>query len=298
MGDRRRTRSGRARTRAVREHAAAAGVPYSVAARQLGSGPGEVLASRGRTVYPAGGDDDRRAWVLERSERSFAECVRDARLAADIPVGRAVHLVRRFPPTRGRPGTGVGPLYHGEGRADLLAMVLSAVCHEAPGFRPSTGELAWTAELGEETVVDMACSDLDRAARLLLDADHATIWRRLESALLASGQRRLHRLFEHMLSSVDDGPPLTGARQILDATLVVAEDGHAPGTRVRMLTAPYTDLPGTIVGVHWAACGPPLCYQVRPDGGHAVLRFDPRVLMVLPHQEALPGAEPHADAPR
>jgi hypothetical protein len=68
---------------------------------------------------------------------------------------------------------------------------------------------------------------------------------------------------------------------LLDAVLMVSDDGHAPGTRVRMLTR-SGDL-ATVVGVVWGSGGPPLRYRVRPDGGSPVLA-DPADLVVLASQ--------------
>ncbi|RZT81666.1 hypothetical protein EV382_4955 [Micromonospora violae] len=171
---RRTPRSGRARKRAVRAQAARAGVPYSVAARQLeavGLQPGETLSSYGRTIYPVVFDSHRELMIRRREQRSFDERVLDNRRAATLPDGRAQHLVERFPPTRGRDGTGVGPLYHGEGRQELLAMLYVVVAAESPGLLPAVGDLVWIAEMGEETALDMACAELDREARRLLDRD-------------------------------------------------------------------------------------------------------------------------------
>jgi len=101
---RKRPRGGRARKRAIRAHAAHSGVAYSVAARQVAAAglcPGEILGIYGRTVYPAGLGRDR--WSLaDRSARPADERLRDARLAAVLPIGRAHHVTARFPPA-GRP---------------------------------------------------------------------------------------------------------------------------------------------------------------------------------------------------
>jgi hypothetical protein len=127
MTDQKSHRRDRARRRAIRAQAARAGVAYSVAARQLEglaayrreaeaavaqTFAGDTLAGRGRTVYPATTDTHRQALIDSRNRRSAGQRVEDARRAADIPAGRARHLVDRFPPTRGEDGTGVGLLYH------------------------------------------------------------------------------------------------------------------------------------------------------------------------------------------
>ena len=90
----------------------------------------------------------------------------DTRRAARVPEGRAAHLVDRFPPTRGEPGSGVGLLYHGDERLSVLTDAYS-------GAGDAPGDLVWTAELGEETAVDIACAALDRRARRLLGDDPA-----------------------------------------------------------------------------------------------------------------------------
>ena len=133
---------GRARKRAIREHAARAGLAYSEAARQLesvGLRPGETLSRYGRTIYPIGFDPHRQLLVERRERRSFEERVSDTRRAAALPHGRAQHLVERFPPSRGRTGSGVGSLYHGEGREELLAMLYIVIVVESPGLLPEVG---------------------------------------------------------------------------------------------------------------------------------------------------------------
>jgi len=292
----------RARKRAVRAQAARAGVPYSVAARQLDavrSASGETLASHGRTVYPAGGDTHRQWLIDSRNRRSLDERVQDTRRAAGLPGGRGWHLAERFPPTRGEPGTRVGLLYHGERRQEALALLYLVVAHESPGLVPAVGDLVWTAELGEETALDIACGELDRAARLLLDQDRATLWPRIDAAL-ATGARehnwpareeavRLAGAYRAMMSTRrgDDGeplvtgPPLDGVRNILDAVLVVGDDGHAPGTRVRVLGPPHEQQTATIVAALWGSAGPPVEYEVLPDRAARVVVVDPDRLVVL-----------------
>ncbi|MFI6324409.1 hypothetical protein ACIBG8_43275 [Nonomuraea sp. NPDC050556] len=249
---RRKPVSGRARRRANRARAALTGVPYSVARRGLDAyceGP----ASQGRTIYPASTDGHRLKLIDLRAGRTFAQRVHDARVAADLPWGRARHLCERFPPTRGESGTGVGPLYHGEWRQDVLARVYTTIATEVEGLAPSVGELAWAAELGEETAVDIVCALLDRTARLALDR----------------------------VPSIRADLSFEGAKQTLDALLVVSEDGHSPGTRVRIAAEPYSGATGTIVGARWELTGPPVAYVVRPDGVAAELVANPDDLVVL-----------------
>jgi hypothetical protein len=297
----------RARKRAIRAQAAATGVPYSVAARlhdtvmrQAESAArvfnladwagGETLADQGRTVYPAS-TDMHRHWLIEARARWSADHrVQDARRAADLPAGRAQHLVDRFPPTRGEEGTGVGLLYHGEGRPHALALLYCLVGHERPDLVPSAGDLAWEAELGEETAVDTACTELDRAARLLLDGDRESLGPRIADALAAGQVHRDWRVRETAIRlaadySLGETPtmdlPWDGVRQILDAVLVVGDDGHAPGTRVRMLVQPHGGRNATIVGAIWGRVGPPSQYEVYPDAAPPALLADPRDLVVL-----------------
>jgi len=228
----------RARRRAIRDLAERSGVAYSVARRQLDRGlrPDEILASYGRTVYPSTLDSHRAALIAARERWDFPARLADTRRAARVPDGRAAHLVDRFPPTRGEPGSGVGLLYHGEWRLDRLIEAYA-------GAGDPPGDLAWTAELGEETAVDIACAALDRSARLLLG----------------------------------DGPAevgVEGARQILDALLIVGDDGHAAGTRVRLLAS---GAEATIVGAIWGPSGPPVRYRViaRHREGPAEYTVDP-----------------------
>jgi hypothetical protein len=284
----------RARKRAIRAHAARAGVSYLVAARQLGAGVGGrppgtdpsagAPASHGRTVYPAGTDSHRR-WLVEcRQHRSFAQRVQDARLAADLPYGRARHLADRFPPTRGEDGSGAGSLYHGSGRCAALAALYLVLAHERPDLVPPAGGLAWEAELGEETAIDTACARLDRAARRLLNAGPrpGALYPRIEAATAA---------LDPALVGADGTVRMPGrgafegARQILDAVLVVGDDGHAPGTRVRMLAGPYPGASATILGAFWEPSGPPSRYEVRPDGEPASVVMHPDELWVLSRDE-------------
>jgi hypothetical protein len=287
--------SDRARKRAIRALATHTGVPYSVAARQLDAigryldwFANEMLASQGRTVYPAS-TDTHRQWLIDcRNRRPFGQRLQDTRLASELPGGRGRHLADRFPPTRGEEGTGVGPLYHGEGRQDTLALLYAVIIHETPERAPSPGDLAWMAELGEETTVDTACADLDRAARRLLDHDLERLWPRVEAALAAGRTHHDWRLRQEAVrlatwyrNASYDGLPLDGIRNILDALLVIADDGHAPGTRVRMLNEPHQDRAATITGALWGPTGPPSHYLVRPDADPAQIIADPYDLVIL-----------------
>ncbi|HTF10325.1 MAG TPA: hypothetical protein VK659_19330 [Asanoa sp.] len=268
---RRRPRSGRARKRAIRAHAARSGLPYSIAARQIaaGLGAGEIPGSHGRTVYPAalGG----RGSLGLRAARTAAEQLADARLAVRLPHGRAEHLVLRFPPG----AADHGPCYAGAGRADLLAMLYLVTAGDAP----SAGDRAWSAETGQETAVDTVCGDLDRAVRRLLDGDWTILWDRIDAALTASPAPDLREAFRGFRDEA--GAPWTGVRQVLDALLVVADDGHAPGTRVRT----PAQAEGSIVGAWWAAAGPPTGYDVWFDGTAGPRRMRPGDIVVLAGQE-------------
>lgn len=274
----------RARKRAIRLHAARAGVPYSVAARQIGAAVTGARASRGRTIYPFGTDTHRQQLIAQRGSRVLRERVEETRRAAELPLGRARHLADRFPPTRGEPGSGVGLLYHGEARAEGLAFLYSVIMLETPELVPTVGDLAWAAELGEETALDTECAELDRAARLLLDLDPASLRQGAASALAHARPGCDVRSHEQSLRTAAgqfEGARLSGVGHILDAVLVVADDGHAPGTRVRMLTDPYAGRAGTIVGAVWGRTGPPLAYRVRPDGSPRATLADPHDLIVL-----------------
>jgi hypothetical protein len=288
-----RGRGDRKRRRAIRAHAAQAGVAYSVAARRLALGPGETLASLGRTVYPAGVPG---RWTVEARERRPADVkLRDARQAARLAGGRAGHLMERFPAGEGP----AGPCYAGE--ADLLAMLYLVVAREAPGLVPPPLDLAWTAELGEETAIDMECAELDRAARLVLADGAAGLWGRVEDGLRAGQGHadpalrhdadRLALVCRRYMTPVEgaDGEPYVlrapwdGTGQVLDALLVVADDGHAPGTRVRLAGTGTT---GTIVGAGWGASGPPRRYDILVDAEGTGRTVRPEELVVLPGQEA------------
>ncbi|WP_433076380.1 hypothetical protein ACQP1P_31635 [Dactylosporangium sp. CA-052675] len=298
-----RSRSGRdrARRRAVRAHAAQTGVAYSIAARQLAAAalsPGETLANTGRTVYPASLSRDR--WTIAaREARTPADKLATTRIAARIPTGRARHLTDRFPP-----GETAGlHFYAGDLRPELLALVYLAIAHESPGLVPSPLDLAWTAELGEETAVDTTCADLDRAARALLSDRPAARWHRIDAALSAAqhhpepstryaadlltlAHRRLCTPTENPAGDPQVPPaPWQGARQTLDALLIVTEDGHAPGTRVRRPgTTPHSE--GTILGAQWSATGPPIAYDITFDDDPATRTLPPADIVVLPGQES------------
>jgi hypothetical protein len=247
----------RARKRAIRALATELGVAYSVAARLL-----EAQTGRRRP----GSDDEHRAWMFAaREHRTFHARVRDARLAADLPLGRAAHLVTRFPPLRG------AALYHGEGRETTIAMLYALLEHESPSLLPASDELAWAAELGEEAAVDIACAAIDRAARHLLEHDRWhrwQLWARVEAALTAgeaSPDRRVRDAaitLGRELRSTSLRGSLDGARHIFDALLVEPYDCHPPGTRVRV-----GHEFGTVVGALWEQTGPPTGYRVRLDAG-------------------------------
>ena len=230
----------------------------------------------------------------------------DTRRAAALPHGRAQHLVERFPPSRGRTGSGVGSLYHGEGREELLAMLYIVTVAESPGLLPEVGDLAWIAELGEDTALDTACADIDREARRLLDQEPLALWSGIQKAL---DRRRTQcgragppggdpadRAVEHdddaasgiRGRAVRSGVARRRARQTLDALLIVADDGHAPGTRVRLLTQPHDARSATIIGARWGSSGPPVGYLVWLDGATAPLSARPDDLIVLADQETIP----------
>jgi hypothetical protein len=260
-GTQRRSVPDRARKRAVRALAARLGVAYSVASRLLA---GPARPGRRRPGFPIGADEHR-AWMFAvRESRSFHSRVRDTQLAADLPLGRSAHLAVRFPPLRAMPG--IGPLYDGEGRQTTLAMLYAVLAHESPELLPAPDELAWVAELGEETAVDIACAALDRSARQLLDDGGWRLWTRVETALAAGEAGTDRRLRDASISlgrelrSTSLRGSLGGVRHILDALLVEAYDCHPPGTTVQ-----FGALTGTVVGVVWPRTGPPTAYEVRLD---------------------------------
>jgi hypothetical protein len=219
--------------------------------------------------------DEHRSWLFAmRERRSFDLRVRDTRAAVDLPLGRAAHLAERFPTIRRPPA---GPLYDGEARQAALGMLYAVLTHEAPALRPRAEELTWVAELGEEAAVDIICAALDHAARLLLDDDRWHLHTRIEAALNAGEAAHdrptrdaaitLGRQFRTTILRKS----LEGARHTLDALLVTAHDGHAPGTRVRILTGPHHGHAATITGIHWPSVGTPHAYQVRTDNNPAIL---------------------------
>jgi hypothetical protein len=298
----------RARRRAIRAHAARLGVSYSVAARLLTAQMSQPT-SGGHSGLPTGVDEHREWLFAMRERRSFDLRVRDTRLAADLPLGRAAHLAERFPPLRGAQSdssprvasheprgtdTGPRPLYDGESRQVTLAMLYAVLAYESPAVLPTADELAWVAELGEEAAVDITCAALDRAARLLLDSDRWQLWTRIEAALVA-GEASPDRLVRDAATTLGREfravilrRSLDGARHTLDAVLVTAHEGHPPGTRVRILTGPEQGQAATIVGVCWSPTGPPTKYQVRTDANITTLEMavDDVVLLDQPAEPA------------
>jgi hypothetical protein len=260
-----------------------------------------MLANHGRTVYPTATDMHRQSLVKSRLLRSRAGRLADTRRAAVLPDGRAAHLVDRFPPGRGADGSGVGLLYAGPAAADALALLYLTAAAENPAVVPAVGDLTWIAELGKETALDTACAALDRAVRRTIDS-RSRIGRRIQSALeSATGQTDAHVRHEAVrlggvYTALTGGAarpnalPLVGVRQILDALLIVADDGHAPGTRVRMLAVPDEDRLATIVGAQWGPVGPPVAYEIRPDAAPTVVVVAPDDLVVLAGQDVRPMA--------
>jgi hypothetical protein len=258
--ERRRPVPDRARRRAIRALAAQLGVAYSVAARLLT----EQSAPGGRR-RSALGTDDHRAWLFAlREQRPFHARVRDTRESVDLPMGRAAQLTTRFPRLH---TPDAGPLYDGPGRATILAMLYAVLAHESPDLLPAAEELAWVAELGEETAVDITCAALDRAARLLLDEDRWRLWNRVEAALTAGEagpDRRIRDVaitLGRELRAVSLRGSLAGVRHTLDALLVEAYEQHPPGARIRV-----GGKAATVIGVRWPRTGPPTGYEVRLDG--------------------------------
>lgn len=288
----------RARKRAIRALAAELGVAYSVAARLHAAqppGPGRRthpeppagLASTGGAFGSAAGADEHRAWMFDaRASRTFHARVNDTRLAVNLPLGRAEHLVRRFPPLRAI--TTAGPLYAGEGRETIIAMLYAVLGHETPGMMPHPAELEWAAELGEESAVDVVCAGLDRAARHLLDHDRWRLWARVENAVTAGETDSDRRVRDaaitlgRELRSTSLRGSVDGVRHILDALLAEPYDALSPGVRVRA-----GGLDGTVIGAEWEHSGPPPAYRVRLD-------TEP-IPRVVPAGELDTGAAPEPD---
>lgn len=200
----------RARRRAIRAYAARHGIPYSVAARLLSAHNSRSSMPRVDGSPGPGGGHHARAFALRETDRWDLR-VRATRLAADLPLGRATHLVGRFPH---HPGTD---------RETVLGLLYTVVAVESPALLPSPAEGAWVAELGEESAVDTACAAADRAARLLLDLDRWALWTRVEAALatrLTDADRRIRdtaTVLDRQFRTVVLRGSLDGARQTLDA---------------------------------------------------------------------------------
>jgi hypothetical protein len=138
-------------------------------------------------------------------------------------------------------------------------MLYAVLLHESPQLLPPRDELAWAAELGEETAVDFTCSGLDRSARLLLDQERWRLWARVDAALTAGAQgtdrhfRDAAIFLGRELRSTSLRGSLDGARQTMDAVLVSTFGGHAPGTRTPT---------GIVTTVEWSPDGPPTGFQM------------------------------------
>lgn len=187
----------------------------------------------------------------------------------------------------------------------MLALLYIVVAAESPGLLPAVGDLVWIAELGEETALDMACADVDREVRRLLDREPVLLWPAVEKALAAAERsadwqiRRSAIRYDAILRATRTPrvgpagepyvpePSISGVRQILDALLIVADDGHAPGTRVRLLGESSEARTATIVGACWGRSGPPEGYLVWLDGAGASVPARPDELVVLADQESV-----------
>jgi len=210
----------RARRREIRAYAARLGVSYSVAARLLAAQ--KSRPSIGFSADPPAPGGDHRAWLFAlRESRRFDQRVRDTRLGAGLPMGRAVHLTERFQAPAG------------EHRATVLGLLYVVVTHESPALVPAPADLAWVAELGEEAAVDTVLTRVDRAARQLLDEDRWRLWVRVEAALgaaVAGADRRVRDAateLDAQFRSVVLRRSLDGARQTLDAVLSPDDAGRA-----------------------------------------------------------------------
>ncbi|NMO52854.1 hypothetical protein HH310_16855 [Actinoplanes sp. TBRC 11911] len=252
--ERRRQANDRARRRAIRALAAQMGVPYSVAARLIA-------------------DPHRALMFAHREQRPFHARVSDTRDAAAPPLGRAAHLTARFP----RLHTPAGRLYDGRDRQTVLAMLYAVVAHESADLLPAAEELAWVAELGEETAVDITCAALDRGARAVADDDEWRLWSRVEAAVDAGDPRAEATItLGRELRAASLRSSLPGARQTLDAVLLAAHRLKVPGAHVSLGTRT-----ATVVGARWPQSGPPAAYEVR-------FADDPRIHLVDLGQEQQP----------
>ncbi|MEU2086753.1 hypothetical protein ABZ569_33395 [Streptomyces albus] len=276
--------------RAARELAAARGISYTAARRQLGGAlqpdgqeqeePPPIVPTVG-TPCPVdcdGSAHPRAVCWLWRPEDSKG--VRnEVRRAAQLPNGRAEEIAWRYEPQGS---------FHGREARWLLALVYAMLTDQHPELRPGRARLWAAVETDDPDAVDAVMEPLDRAAARLLTKDPKRWWGEVHPLLDAyadsveNDDRELRTWQE-----VDDrhwigrlvgkwrtawtpvrnhngywDPPgvlWLAPKGWLDALLVERHGGHAPHARVRLADG----RPAVVYAAQWGQDGLPTAYRVR-----------------------------------
>jgi hypothetical protein len=289
----------RAATRAARQRMQATGGNYTAARR--GDEPARPVS-----VPPPPGLDPLREHYLQARVTTWTpqQHAHEARRATHLVGGRAWHLADRFTPLK--PKNHYGYVFGGMGvMSNVLALELLylVALHEQPGLCPDPKHLAWVAELADTDAVDAACADLDRAVRLVVDGDYARLYDERIPAALAAGRtlsdRRRREEAErvaagyHRATKVPygynnagfpqyHGVQMRAARQVLDAALTATNGGYAPGNRAEITAGEHAGVAGLVIGIEWAASGPPAAYVIEARGVHPDLIVPAALIQLSP----------------
>lgn len=254
----------KARKRAIRERAAAAGISYTAARystdRRSDVEQRPMWSGIDWYAFPPEPPKGCRLGVPQTTQRWYwtgrrqwawrapDQVPHHARMAADLH-GRAHHLTQWWPE---------GHVYYGRTRALAIEVLYTIATHDWPDLVPDAAALAELVAAGEPAPVDAAFADLDRHARLLTDTGYQAPTMELVEqarAILRSQadngrDQRTRRYTERVLALIhrattpydtdpDSGYPIVegismpGALNTLDAMLCSSQGGLPPGTVVR-----------------------------------------------------------------